>query len=109
MTAVTGSGRPGALLEGAIFDTLLEAQVSVERWRREYNTSRPHRALGYRPAAPEAIEPKAAMGVRWKLLLKPGEGQAGQAFEGARTGSDSVTVWRKYITIGPAWFPSFWR
>jgi putative transposase len=39
------------------FDTLLEAQVLIERWRLEYNHSRPHSALGYRPPAPEAIEP----------------------------------------------------
>jgi transposase InsO family protein len=43
---------------------LLEAQVLVERWRHEYNTFRPHSALGYRPPAPEAVEPTTAMGVR---------------------------------------------
>ena len=37
---------------GALFDTLPEAQGLVERWRRQYNTHRPHRALGYRPPAP---------------------------------------------------------
>ena len=45
------------LLEREIFDTLLEAKVLVERWRRQYNTLRPHSSLGYRPPAPEAIEP----------------------------------------------------
>ena len=39
------------------FDTLLEAQVLIERWRLDYNHLRPHSALGYRPPAPEAIEP----------------------------------------------------
>ena len=39
------------------FDTLLEAQVLVERWRCEYNHLRPHSSLGYRPPAPEAVEP----------------------------------------------------
>jgi transposase InsO family protein len=39
------------------FDTLLEAQVLIERWRLEYNHLRPHSSLGYRPPAPEAIEP----------------------------------------------------
>ena len=38
------------------FDTLLEAQVLVERWRSEYNHVRPHSSLGYRPPAPEAVE-----------------------------------------------------
>jgi transposase InsO family protein len=37
------------LLNGEIFYTLKEAQILIERWRREYNTVRPHSALGYRP------------------------------------------------------------
>ena len=37
------------------FDTLLEAQVLIEGWRREYNQIRPHSALGYRPPAPETL------------------------------------------------------
>jgi transposase InsO family protein len=41
------------LLNGEIFDTILEAQVVIEQWRRYYNTIRPHSALGYRPPAPE--------------------------------------------------------
>ena len=45
------------LLEREIFDTLLEAKVLIERWRHEYNTIRPHSSLGYRPPAPEAIQP----------------------------------------------------
>ena len=39
------------------FDTLSEAKVLVERWMRTYNQFRPHSALGYRPPAPETIEP----------------------------------------------------
>jgi len=42
------------LLNGEIFETMLEAKVLIERWRRHYNTVRPHSALGYRPPAPEA-------------------------------------------------------
>ena len=45
------------VLNREVFDTLLEAKVLVERWRREYNHIRPHSALGYRPTAPEAILP----------------------------------------------------
>ena len=45
------------LLNGEIFETLLEAKVLIERWRIEYNTIRPHRALGYRPPDPETFEP----------------------------------------------------
>ena len=32
-------------LNREIFDTLLEAKVLIERWRKEYNTIRPHRRL----------------------------------------------------------------
>jgi transposase InsO family protein len=45
------------LLNPEIFDTLLEAQILIERWRVEYNSIRPHSSLGYRPPAPEAMEP----------------------------------------------------
>ena len=40
------------------FDTLLEAQILIEGWGREYNQIRPHRALGYRPPAPETQQPR---------------------------------------------------
>jgi transposase InsO family protein len=45
------------LLNGEIFYTLAEAKVLIERWRRHYNTIRPHSSLGYRPPAPAAILP----------------------------------------------------
>lgn len=48
------------LLNREIFDTLLEAKILVERWRREYNQVRPHSSLGYRPPAPEAIQSRDA-------------------------------------------------
>ena len=40
-----------------ILDSLREAMVLIERWRRHYNTIRPHSALGYRPPAPEPVLP----------------------------------------------------
>jgi transposase InsO family protein len=46
------------LLNGETFDTVLEARIITEKWRRHYNTERPHSALGYRPPAPEAILPR---------------------------------------------------
>jgi transposase InsO family protein len=45
------------LLNGEIFYSLKEAKVLIERWREHYNRIRPHSSLGYRPPAPEAIEP----------------------------------------------------
>ena len=45
------------LLDREIFYTLTEAKLLIERWRRQYNTVRPHSALGYRPPAPETISP----------------------------------------------------
>ena len=44
------------MLNGEIFDTLLEARVLTERWRREYNSYRPHSSLRHKPPAPEAYE-----------------------------------------------------
>lgn len=44
-------------LNRELLDTLLEAKVLTARWRRDYNAVRPHSSLGYRPPAPEAIEP----------------------------------------------------
>jgi transposase InsO family protein len=41
------------LLNGEIFDTLLEAKVLIERCRSEYNQVHPHSALNYRTPAPE--------------------------------------------------------
>ena len=38
---------------------LWEAQVVIERWRQTYNQVRPHSALGYRPPAPETLEPQS--------------------------------------------------
>src|SRR3954469_7963631 len=45
------------LLDGEVFDTLLEAKVLIERWRVRYNAVRPHSSLGYRRPAPEAFRP----------------------------------------------------
>jgi putative transposase len=43
-------------LNGEIFYSLKEAQIVIEKWRVEYNTRRPHSALGYRPPAPGTCE-----------------------------------------------------
>ena len=45
------------LLNTEIFYSLKEAKILVERWRRHYNTVRPHSSLGYKPPAPETILP----------------------------------------------------
>jgi transposase InsO family protein len=42
------------LLNREIFFTLKEAQILIERWRKEYNYIRPHSSLGYHPPAPQA-------------------------------------------------------
>lgn len=44
------------LLNSELFDTLLEARVDIENWRRDYNRFRPHSSLGYKPLAPEVID-----------------------------------------------------
>ena len=45
------------LLNGELFDTLLEAKVIVGEWVKHYNKVRPHSALGQKPPAPEALIP----------------------------------------------------
>jgi transposase InsO family protein len=45
-------------LNGEIFYSLFEAKVLIERWRRHYNTVRPHSSLGGKPPAPKTIQPK---------------------------------------------------
>jgi hypothetical protein len=37
--------------------------AQVQGFVDEYNTIRPHSSLGYRPPAPEAVQPKSAVGV----------------------------------------------
>lgn len=51
----------GELLNREIFETLLESQVLIERWRVADNTVRPQGSLGYRSPAPEA----------WRVPLEP--------------------------------------
>jgi putative transposase len=50
------------LLNRELFTTLKEAQVLIERWRKEYNEFRPHSARCYQPPAPVAILPAATPG-----------------------------------------------
>jgi transposase InsO family protein len=45
------------LLARKVFATLLEAKELIARWRKTYNTVRPHSSLGYRPPAPAACRP----------------------------------------------------
>jgi len=44
------------LLNMELFDTVVETKVLADRYRKQYNTTRPHSALGYRPPAPEAVQ-----------------------------------------------------
>jgi transposase InsO family protein len=43
------------LLNREVFNTLAEAKVLIEGWRRHDNTVRPHLSLRYRPPAPETL------------------------------------------------------
>lgn len=51
------------LLNGAVFASLREAQflilnlILIEKWRRHYNTVKPHSVLRYRPPALETVVP----------------------------------------------------
>jgi putative transposase len=48
-------------LNRELLDTVFEAEVLTRRYREHYNTVRPHSALGYRPPAPEAVQPREAV------------------------------------------------
>jgi hypothetical protein len=39
-----------------VFNTLAEAKVLIEQWRRHYNTVRPHSSLHYRPPAEKTVD-----------------------------------------------------
>jgi transposase InsO family protein len=43
------------LLDREIFYSLKEVEILIEQWRIEYNTVRPHSALGYHSPAPLAV------------------------------------------------------
>lgn len=47
------------VLNREIFYTLKEAKVLIEKWRRHYNTKRPHSSLKYKPPAPETFSPNS--------------------------------------------------
>jgi putative transposase len=46
------------LLNGGLCYSIREVRVVIERWRKDYNTVRPHSSLGYRQPAPAAINPQ---------------------------------------------------
>ena len=68
MESFNGKLRDELLARETLY-TLTEAKILIERWRREYNTVRPHSALGYRQPAPEAVRsaPLGEPQVRWAL------------------------------------------
>ena len=47
------------LLDREIFYTLTEAKILIERWRREYNTVRPHSGVGLSAAGSGSHQPSA--------------------------------------------------
>ena len=85
-------------LNGEIFYSLKEAQIVIEQWRVEYNTRRPHSALGYRPPAPAACEIGGENGygkdapkrrglenaMRFPLSHSPGDGGLSSSADRAR-------------------------
>ena len=61
-------------LNGELFNTLAEARILIEWWRKEYNQVRPHSALGYRPPSPQTYHACNGLNARFNLvqLLGPG-------------------------------------
>lgn len=56
------------LLNREIFYTLKEAQVLIERWRKEYNHFRPHSSLNDRVPVPVAIMPSYEVSKRLEMI-----------------------------------------
>lgn len=50
-----------------LFNTLMEAKIIIEQWRKHYNEVRPHTSLGYRPPAPKIIIPADLASALWGL------------------------------------------
>ena len=64
------------LINREVFTTLLEAKILTENWRRDCNEVRPHSSLGYRPPAPEAIQPPLTPApLTQKVVSSRGAGQ----------------------------------
>ena len=57
------------------------SEHTYSRWRREYNTIRPHSSPGYRPPAPEAIRPDPGF---LNLPVLRGPDPRGQEWESVR-------------------------
>jgi hypothetical protein len=65
------------LINREVFTTLLETKILIENWRRDYNKVRPHSSLGYRPPAPEAIQPALTPApLTQKVVSSLGAGQS---------------------------------
>lgn len=60
------------LLNGEIFETMIEAKVMIEHWRLNYNRIRPQGALGYQPSAPETVQPHKAASATLQQLCAAG-------------------------------------
>lgn len=69
------------LLNREVFYSLKEAQVLIERWRQDYNTVRPHSALGYAAPAPQAMMPPRAAVRPRAITSPPGSRDARDAVE----------------------------
>ncbi|MEL7201655.1 MAG: integrase core domain-containing protein, partial [Pseudomonadota bacterium] len=50
-----------------LFNTLTEAKVIIEHWRRQYNAICPHSFLRYEPPTPETIRPADLASAVWRL------------------------------------------
>jgi len=68
--AITRASK-GGLLTAEVLVTVPEAKVLAERWREQYNAIRQHRAPGYSPPVPEAVQPESCS------RKAPGEEAAG--------------------------------
>jgi transposase InsO family protein len=48
-----------------------ELRVLAERWRKHYNTVRPHSSLSYRPPAPRSLAAIASIDLNSEIVDRP--------------------------------------
>ena len=93
-------------LNREMLDTVLEARVLTARWRRDYNQVRPHSALGYRPPAPEAVEPLSVgfATLRPQAITSGNSNIQSGTKIGGRSPMRPIGAGREAVgTVGPVW------
>lgn len=96
------------LLNGEIFYSLNEAKTVIEQWRKHYNTIRPHSSLGYRPPAPQTMNPFITVKLPRFVVQVSGNfsGCLSLACELVRRQVTERSMWSVVVIVAPPFFKS---